>query len=96
MKIWKLVAVASVAAISGLVATSMSSRSASADDSWSCAGHTNLTNAHASLVTARGHIHSAQVNNDWDMKGNAASAETSIKAAIASVEAACAAIPPKH
>ena len=89
MKIWNLVAVASVAAVSGIVASAATSHIASADPAWQCAKHNNLTIAHGDLVNARQHLHDAQVANDYDMKGNAANAESSIKAALTSVEAAC-------
>jgi len=89
MKIWKLVVVASVSAISGVVGIALTSHVGSAQDSWTCPKHPNLTIAHGDLVNARGHMHGAQVNNDFDMKGNAQNAINNINTALTSVETAC-------
>ncbi len=89
MKIWKLVAIVSAAAFSGIFAGALGARTASADGGWSCPKHGNLTIAHGDVMNARQHMTDAQNANDFDMKGHAGNAKTALETAKGEIEAAC-------
>ncbi len=89
MKIWKLVAIVSAAAFSGILAGALGARTASADGAWTCPRHNNLTVAHGDVMNARQHMSEAQTANDFDMKGHAGNAKTALETAKTEIEAAC-------